>query len=335
MNKKKGIYLLAFLLFIFSLGLIISFHAPLGQGEKELLFHIPKGVGASFIAKELAKESFINNANYFRLYLSLRGWANEIQAGDYELNNSMWLGEIAKILVQGKVRLVSITIPEGWNNRQLGDYLSKEGYAKSRADFLSLSRDPKILKKYKIMDASTEGYLFPNTYKIPPSYTDKEIHILLLNTFFKVIKELGAYKKYKGKELRDRIILASIVEREARHSKERPVIARVFLNRLEKGIKLESCATVQYLFEKSKAKLYYQDLARPSPYNTYIHYGLPLAPISNPGKEALKATFYPEENKYLYFVVKPDASHHFSETYAGHLKAKKKYIDSDLVPSQK
>lgn len=105
------------------------------------------------------------------------------------------------------------------------------------------------------------------------------------------------------------------------------MMARVFLNRLDKRMRLESCATIQYLFDKPRPKIYDRDLQIKSPYNTYRNDGLPPGPISNPGKAALKAALAPVDNDYLYFLLKPDGSHYFSQTYGEHLRAKKKYID--------
>ena len=312
---------------------LLSLCAPPGHGKQSLELNVTSGLSAAHVAQLLEKHKLINSALFFRLYLRLGGNSQSIQVGRYMLHDGMWMNEIAERLVSGKVALHAITIPEGWHHRQIGDFLASKGLVKNRQEFIDLSRDPKLLKKYRILDNSTEGYLYPETYMIPDNYSAADLHRLMLEKFFEVLKELGS-TEYSPKELRQSIILASIVEREARHAKERPIIARVFLNRLKKQMKLESCATVQYLFDRSKPKLYLSDLARPSPYNTYIHHGMPPGPISNPGKAALEAAFLPRHNDYLYFVVKPDGTHHFSERYSEHLRAKKKYIDSDLVVTQ-
>ncbi len=329
-NIKRKHILLFVLFFCITIVPLFSLCAPVSNGEHKIEFSIPKGVGASFVANKLKKEKLISNPIFFRFYLRLIARADRIQTGIYRLHDGLWMHEIAEKLVSGKVRLHPITIIEGWNNRQIGDYLTRKSLVTSREEFLRLSRDPIILKKYGIQTSSTEGYLYPDTYYIPDTYDFKQIHKIMLDKFFNVIKELGA-EKFTPSDLSNRIILASIVEREARHPEERPIIARVFLNRLQKKMKLESCATVQYLFPKPRAKLYHRDLAIPSPYNTYIHYGMPPAPIANASQAALKAAFAPEKNEYLYFVVKPRGTHHFSRTYTEHIYAKKKYIDSDLV----
>ena len=335
-NKKtiynpKTLGLIAFL-FLLILIPILSLCAPVGKGNQKVNFNIVQGMGAGRIAQELKKEGLIVSPSFFKIYLYLTSNIAHLQKGSYELDDGMWMPFIIHKLTTGKVKLNVLTIPEGWNNRQIADYLLEKGLVKNRLEFLEITKDKAILSKYKIPSESTEGYLYPETYNIPFNYTAYQFHLLLLESFFDNLKKSN-FKAKNNKELHEKIILASIVEREARKPEERAVIARVFLNRLQRNIKLESCATVQYLFDKSHPKLYIQDLYIASPYNTYMHKGLPPAPISNPGKAAMLAAFYPQKNDLLFFVVKPDGSHHFSKTYKEHLEAKKVYIDSDLVQS--
>ena len=122
------------------------------------------------------------------------------------------------------------------------------------------------------------------------------------------------------------VTLASIIEREAKISADRPLISSVFHNRMKKGMHLESCATVQYALGEVKEVLLYEDLEIDSPYNTYVHGGLPPGPIASPGRDSLEAALYPAQSNYLYFVAKPDGSHYFSRTLAEHNEAKRKYL---------
>ena len=330
---KHHIFGLAILIVFLGIVSLFFFLAPVGTGAHQVELDISSGMDASHVTRLLKAKHLISHETFFLWYLRLQNLSSKIQVGTYELHDGMRLSQIIHILTSGKVKLHPITIPEGWNHRQIGDFLAKKALVKDREEFLSISRNPQVLQQYKIPAPSTEGYLYPETYMIPAGFSGKKLHKLMLEKFFATIKEINKPRLYTPKELQEKIILASIVEREALHPGERPIIAQVFLNRIQKGMKLESCATIQYLFEKPQAKLYLQDLARPSSYNTYLHYGWPPAPISNPGKAALEAAFRPQKNKYLYFVVKPNGSHHFSENYRAHLLAKKKYIKSDLVAS--
>lgn len=298
-----------------------------GSGEETVEFEVPPGVGAFRVAKDLSEQGLIRSIDGFRAYLRVSGKSGSIKVGVYALNDGMSASEIATVLTEGKVRLTGLTIPEGWTNRQIGDYLAEKGFVRDRAEFLRMSSDPKVLEKWGIPDKSTEGYLFPETYMVARGSSAGAIHEAMLGNFFRVLEEVRGSREITP-AVRARIVLASMVEREAVKSEERPMMAQVFLNRLERNMRLESCATIQYLFDKPKPRIYNRDLEIESPYNTYRNPGLPPGPISNPGRAAIEAAFAPQSSEYLFFVLKPDGSHHFSKTYREHLNAKKKYIDS-------
>ena len=301
----------------------------MGHGDIKVEFEVPRGSGAVSVSNELFKEGLIDSPQSFRWLLRITNRSNKLKAGVYSLNDAMSASQIADILTEGKVKLVSITIPEGWTNRQIGDYLAQKGYVNDREEFLKITRDKSVLDKYGILEQTTEGYLFPDTYKIPPKYPAPKIQEIMLKRFFKVLDGIQAKKKIAipAQELRKLVILASIVEREAVKPNERPMMARVFMNRLDKNMRLESCATIQYLFDKPKPRIYNRDLEIQSPYNTYRNKGLPPGPISNPGMAALLSALDPIQNDYLYFVLKEDGSHHFSKTYNEHLNAKNRYLN--------
>ena len=300
--------------------------APPGNGDVKVVYEVPRGSGSYRVTADLKKEGLIKNARFFKFYLRLTGNTNSIKQGVYELNDGMSAGEIIEILTSGRVRMMSLRFPEGWNRKQIGDYLTKKKLVANREEFLKITEDPEILRKYKIPGASTEGYLFPSTYSVPVGYSAQKVQDLMIRTFFKEVKKAGAPENISPQDLFDRLTLASIVEREAVKSDERPMMAQVFLNRLKKGMRLESCATIQFLLKKPRFRLYNKDLEIDSPYNTYINRGLPPGPISNPGVAALKASFNPKPGPYLFFVLKPDRSHHFSVSYSEHLSAKKKFL---------
>lgn len=294
--------------------------------ENPVVFNIEHGSGVFSVSKALAEKNLIRSQNYFKLYMKLTGQDRSLKAGSYEISPSMSTEQIGDLLTEGKVRMVQFTIPEGWNNKQIAEYLVQEGYAKSEEEFLKLTRDPEILKKYNIPGKSTEGYLFPDTYTIAHGYPLPKIHEAMLKHFFTQLKKADPPGQLSQAELHNKIILASIIEREAVVQEDRPMMARVFLNRLDKSMRLESCATIQYALGKPKKKLYEKDLKIDSPYNTYRNDGLPPGPISNPGLPALKAAFHPAKGDHLFFVLKPDGSHHFANSYKEHLRAKRKYL---------
>lgn len=298
-----------------------------GAGHNKFDLIIEPGMPSSRVVQELSRSGMIKSSVYFNYLIKFTRSAPKIKMGVYEINDGMSARKILSIIKEGKVKLVHFTIPEGRNNRQIGDILTRKKLAVSRQDFLTAAKDKKILEKYKIPATDTEGYLFPETYSVPINYPLEKIVDMMIKRFFTKIKPLHNAQAMTPEELHKKVILASIVEREAVKPEERPMMAGVFLTRIQKDMPLESCATVQYLFDKPKPRLFNRDLEIKSPYNTYINKGWPPGPISNPGFPALEAAFKPVKSNKLFFLLKPDGSHYFSETYKEHVEAKKKYID--------
>ncbi|TGN19887.1 endolytic transglycosylase MltG [Leptospira idonii] len=296
-----------------------------GQNKYELI--IDPGEPSSTVVKELSQAGMIKSSVYFNYLIKFTRSGNKIKQGIYEINDGMSSRKILDVIISGKVKLVTFTVPEGYNNRQIGDLLTNKKLAKSREDFLAATTNPALLQKYKIPAKSTEGYLFPETYSVPVNFPLDRIADMMMKRFYKKLESISEAKGISPADLHAKVVLASIVEREAVRKEERPIMAGVFLTRIEKNINLESCATIQYLFDKPKKRLFETDLKIISPYNTYINGGWPPGPISNPGLPALLAAFRPEKSDKLFFLLKPDGSHYFSATFKEHLDAKKKYID--------
>ncbi len=297
-----------------------------GDGQRQVLFEVKRGQGSSSVSQALHREGLIPDPSAFRMLLRLTGRNSSLKAGLYELNDGMSARRIADILTEGKVRMLSLTIPEGWNRRQIADYFVEKKLVPDRAAFLSLTERADVRQRHRIPGPSTEGYLFPDTYSIPHGFSAERLQEIMIKRFFEQLRKVGVPESLSNQELHRRVILASIVEREAVRPEERPMMAQVFLNRLEKRMRLESCATVQFLLPKPRPRLFHKDLKIESPYNTYIHRGLPPGPISNPGQAAIKAAFFPKAGPYLFFVLKPDDSHHFSISHSEHVAAKKRYL---------
>ncbi|MCB1159646.1 MAG: endolytic transglycosylase MltG [Leptospiraceae bacterium] len=323
-----GIFILAISGFMSVLWLDTVKGGPMGRGDKKVEFIINPGEGSTEIIRRLKRNKLIRSSYYFQLLLKFTGNARNLKQGIYSLDDSMDAQKILSVLVAGKVKLRSFTVPEGYNNRQIGDLLVKKNIAESRDEFLQAASDKEILEKFKIPATTSEGYLFPDTYWVPYHYKARDIVQLMIRSFIRNLKKIPTAKGFSPEERHKRVILASIVEREAQRDEERPMMAGVFLKRVEKGMRLESCATVQYLFDKPKKRLFEIHLKKESPYNTYLHSGYPPGPISNPGFASLKAAYEPIDSGNLFFLLKPDGSHYFSQTLTEHIKAKKKYIDS-------
>ncbi|MDH5721063.1 MAG: endolytic transglycosylase MltG [Spirochaetia bacterium] len=301
---------------------IVSLNAPAGDGAAIKDFVIKDGWGAKITSNKLKEKNLIQSSFFFEIVLFFSGNRNNIKKGIFSLNDGMSTYEIIGILSSGKTKTVQLTIPEGYNNRQIADVLIQKGFVDSRKEFLSIAAEKKLLKEYNIKANDVEGYLFPETYTVPIGYPVERIIRVMIDTFFEKTGEIEGFPQ-DSKEMQKTVILASIIEREAKLKEERPIIAGVFANRLKENYPLESCATIQYLFEKPKKRLLFKHLEIKSPYNTYRKAGLPPGPISNPGLAAIKAAVSPADTNYKFFVVKKDGSHHFSETFNQHVKAKK------------
>ncbi len=298
---------------------------PAGDAKTQADFTIESGSGAIIVANRLADLGIIRNPLVFRLFAYLTFQHNSIKKGIYPLNDGMSVLEVLHKITGGQTKTIRVTIPEGFNNRQIGDLLVEKKLIRSRAEFLQAAGDPVLLNKYNIPAKSAEGYLFPETYDIPVGYEAKRIVSLMIDLFLEKTATLENFPE-DPEDRHNLIILASIVEREAQKKEERALIAGVFKNRMDANYPLESCATIQYLFEKPKQRLYFKDLEIKSPYNTYLNTGLPPGPIANAGLAAIGAALSPIQTEYKFFVVKGDGAHHFSKTFQEHVKAKQKYI---------
>jgi UPF0755 protein len=239
---------------------------------------------------------------------------------------------ILRVFARGVISMQRFTVPEGLHIRQVAELLESLGIVPSE-EFLNACSNRRLLEKYGIPFSSAEGFLFPDTYVVAKGLDAVQIADVMIRRFFDVLAEIP-FTGYNQEELRRVVIIASLVEEEAKLDEERALIAAVFYNRLKGGKRLESCATVQYILQKPKERLLFSDLKAESPYNTYLHTGLPPGPIANPGRKSLVAALRPAAVEYLFFVVKMNGSHHFSSTYEEHLKAIRRYNSAGRVGHQ-
>lgn len=298
---------------------------PAAPGGASLRVEIPVGASSGEIARLLADRGLIRSPLAFRLYLHLKRLDKALKAGEYELSPGLSPASIAGILAEGRTALYRVTIPEGFTLKQIAARLAEAGLVEEDRFWEAAASAPfdyEFLADGPPGSQRLEGFLFPDTYYFARGTPAEEIIAAMLRRFRTVFTgEMEARAAELGLTVRQAVTLASLVEREAKLESERPLVAAVFHNRLRLGLKLESCATVQYLLDKPKPVLLEEDLKIPSPYNTYLHPGLPPGPIASPGLSSLKAALYPASVPYLYFVANPDGSHTFSRTLAEHLRA--------------
>lgn len=251
----------------------------------------------------------------FKIYLKYRNSGRNIKAGQYHIEGNYSLKELIDILESGKGRMVKVTIPEGFSVAQIVEHLEKLGHINKDEFYAELNR-ASVDFPYPTPEGNFEGYLYPETYFLPESYDEK----ILVDTMLKEFLKKFPSENYPDKdEFYKKLIMASILEREAMVKSEKPIMASVFYNRMKKGMTLSSDATVNFVYNYSKKRIYYKDLKVDSPYNTYKYKGLPPAPICNPAVDSVEAAYNPAQTDYLFFVARGDGSHYFSKTYREHL----------------
>ncbi|MGQ9864702.1 MAG: endolytic transglycosylase MltG [Pseudanabaenaceae cyanobacterium] len=305
------------------------------DGDPPILrFAVPAGASLSAIARELEAAGAIRSALALRLWLEwqsrVAGRPQILQAGTYDLSLGWSLAEVVAAMQQSRADEVRVTIPEGWNLQNMGQYFAAQGLFSDEA-FQAAVRDPQIWRRYTWLPAnlsSLEGYLFPDTYHLAVANLTPAVAIdAMLRRFEEVA--LPLYRDYQQRNanplgLHEWVTLASIVEKEAVLASERRTIAGVFTERLRRGMRLEADPTVEYALGIRQTKEQPLTLAQvrtESPYNTYLVTGLPPGPIAAPGKASLAATADPEPTEYLYFMARYDGSHIFSRTLAEHERA--------------
>jgi UPF0755 protein len=329
--KKLGIAILLILIFVFIgaagayLDIVSYAQKPPNTAPVETLVVVQSGQGFKSLSSVLYQKGVILNPFKFRLFARIKGYDKHIKAGEYMLSSAMTPEKILETMVDGKVHLHRLTIPEGYNLRQIARAVENAGFA-TEEDFLKAADDPDFVRA-KGIDAQTfEGYLYPDTYYFPKGFTPENIISSMVKRFWSVFKpEWKERAKTLGLTIHQVITLASIIEKETAVDDERPIISSVFHNRLKRNMRLESDPTVIYGMGDYNGNITRKDLERPTPYNTYTKKGLPPGPISNTGAKAIEAALYPADGKFLYFVSKNNGTHHFSTNFKDHSRAVRKY----------
>jgi UPF0755 protein len=298
---------------------------PTEEHPPSKVVDIPDGSTFQYVATLLEREGLIKSRFFFVLFGKSQSADRKIHAGEYELNPGMTPAEILAMLLNGQVVLHSLTIPEGLTIVQIAELASQDGLT-DRAEFLRLAKDRAFVESLGIKAETLEGYLYPNTYKFPRAVKAREVLVTMVEQLRQVLgPDLLARMQEIKMTLHEVLTLASVIEKETGSGGERSEISAVFHNRLKKHIPLQSDPTVIYGLPAFDGNLRKKDLSSPSPYNTYRVQGLPPGPIANPGFQAIRATLYPSNSRYLYFVSRNDGTHQFSATLIEHNRAVEKY----------
>ena len=330
MNKIKTFFLIsAFISFsalscLFLDLLVYGDKRANADNSKKVVVILP-GQNLSTIANYLNNTGIIKNPVKFKLLARIKGCDKKIKAGEYLLSSSMPPIKILETIASGKVRLYKITIPEGYNLKQVASIISKAKLG-TKEDFLKAATDSSFAYKQGINAETFEGYLFPETYYFPKNITPEKIITTMVERFRSIFNRKWEKRaKDLNLSIHQVVTLASIIEKETGVSFERSVISSVFHNRLKKMMRLESDPTVIYGLKNFDGNITRKHLATQTPYNTYTIKGLPLGPIANPGSKAIEAALYPADTDFLYFVSKKDRTHKFSANIKNHNKAVRRY----------
>ncbi len=296
-----------------------------GPDSGSAVVTIPAGAGVRRIQTILVRAGVVRDDPRFLVLARLSGLGRRLRAGEYLFSGTLTPRQILAILAAGRVMRHRLTVVEGLRREEVADLLARE-QGLNRSRFLALTRDRDFIRGLGLSVDSLEGYLFPDTYLLTRNELSEDTVIrVMVGRFFQVWHTLGTPPP-AGLDQHQVVTLASLVEKETAAPSERPLIARVFLNRLARGMRLQSDPTVIYaLGPVFSGPLRRADLATPSPYNTYLIPGLPPGPICSPGRAALKAVLRPADSPALYFVARGDGTHVFSRTLAAHNRAVREY----------
>jgi UPF0755 protein len=294
----------------------IFFCALLLVSDDNVLISVQRGDSISEVASRLKENKLICSKKLFLGLVKITKSENKLRAGAYNFSRKDSIFKILKTLKSSSKNVLRFTVPEGNNIKQIADIVSQTINV-DKEKFIKIAQDKNL-----------EGYLMPETYFVVSGETEEDIIKMMHDEFNKKITP-AMYERAKemNVEFKDIVIMASIIEKEAVKPEEKPAISAVFYNRLKKKIRLQSCATVLYAMnamELNKAKLTIEDTRFQSPYNTYVHYGLPPGPISNPGMQSIKAALYPANTGSLFFVSTGDGGHLFAKKFDDHKQNKQK-----------
>jgi UPF0755 protein len=308
-----------------------------GSGQAVAHFEVYRGESAKSVGSRLADLGLIRSRLFWQMLCRYSG--EYIKTGSYSIDIPSNQMAIHRLLISGRQVLLRVTVPEGFTLNKTARLLESAGIC-SMEDFLNSAADPEIIGRYRIPGPSMEGYLYPDTYLFPADYPAARVVQTMADTFFSRIETLDEKMiSMTPEELNKIVILASIVEREYRIDEEAPLMAGVFSRRMEIGMALQSCATVEYIITEIQGKPHPEvitgrDIEIRDPYNTYIRPGLPPGPISAPGITALNAALNPTKTDYLYFrlIEEDSGKHYFSRTLDDHIRAGRLFTKRSAAP---
>lgn len=298
---------------------------PADPDGASVRFDVLAGSTLRSVAENLEASGVIRSALAMRGLARFQGSAGRLHAGEYELSPAWNVRRVLEQMVEGRVVTYPVTLPEGIAATEIAARLERAGLV-SAEDFLAVVRDPDVAAALGVEGTTLEGYLFPDTYQLPRGLTPRQIAKHLVDEFHRNWRELEAGARARGMSMREVVTLASIVEKETGVADERPLVASVFHNRLDRGMRLESDPTTIYGipdFDGNLRRVHLEDES--NAWNTYRISGLPPTPIASPGAASLRAVLEPAASDYLFFVSQNDGSHVFTRSYREHVNNVNRY----------
>jgi len=283
----------------------IFFNIPKGFSDTRIV-EIKRGETISSVAKRFKNNEIIESELLFKILIRLRSLERGVIAGSYLLERSSLWGVVSRITdIPSSKNLVKITIPEGYNNREMAVLLDKNFENFNADNFLILTKE-------------IEGYLFPDTYLFPKEIKEEEIIGELKSNFNKRMNSIKDAIENSDRKFEDIIIMASLLEEEARTTETRKIISGILWKRLDIGMALQVDAVFSYIAGENKPKVSFADLEVDSPYNTYKYAGLPPGPITNPGLDSILATLNPTPSDYWFYLSDPQGNMYYAQDFEGH-----------------
>jgi UPF0755 protein len=294
-------------------------------GTNPVRVTVPPGATFRAVTDTVAAHGLIASKLWFRALARVTGADRTVKAGIYDLPPAAGAWRTLQILKEGRVATIRLTVPEGLTLLELAGLVESRLGIPSDS-LLALAADSTIRKVFGSTEPSLEGFLLPETYTLPLPVTGELVLRAMTAEFERQWDSAWDQRLDSiGLNRHQVLTLASIVEGEARHDDERATIAGVYANRIRRGMPLQADPTIQYAIQlktgERKPRLLFKDLEIDSPYNTYLHAGLPPGPVNSPGLESIRAALYPADVPWLYFVAGPDGHHVFSRTLIDHNRA--------------
>ncbi|HUC86833.1 MAG TPA: endolytic transglycosylase MltG [Candidatus Saccharimonadales bacterium] len=297
------------------------------QAALPVSFQLTSGTSLPTLASQLQQKKIIRNATAFTIYVVAKGVRHSLEAGNYQLNPHDQLATIVNVLANGQIAKYTLVVPEGFTIAKIRALAVQKGIsAQAFNAALAATYTNSFLSGRPSGDTSLEGYLFPDSYQIEQPPNAGALIQAMLDDFGQKVTQAGLAQAYaaEGLTLHQGVTLASIVQQEAGNPKDQPIIAQVFLKRIQLGMPLQSDVTVNYASELTGLPF---SVTLNSPYNTYAHTGLPPGPIASPGLSAMEAVAHPADTDYLYFLADKNGVVHYAQTAQQHEANVQQYLD--------